>query len=590
MPCNSRTYITCDSDSDENLYRMHDAPYQSRSPYGSDSRLCDNSNVNRRRHSSYSHEDILNLKFQQPTIDPRYRDSRPFVSSASNIYSYNARRDFFSRRRSSSSLHDDIIQPFQPLQKFIRPDGILRKSNTTLNSSTNLSEKSNSKWDLNPSIFIEEYSDDKEVEVKSNCSSTNVSCAEAHEPLNEETVAPFLAFEEIPFIDDENDNSTDHSEIYVPQMALNSHYADHCKEGGGSAAKKPLVIRNRKTVSFDLMESKDGSTDDELAACTKHAVMNKSNTWDQHINNIKHSSNAGTKQPNETIFKYCTYNRPSKADGSGNLSFKKPLQLEQENFDKIFAHFDDDEYDEPSHHNNNNKKTTVTQLPNTSITSVTNNTKELPMKMAKPVAWVPTNLYDKLSYGNGKVQALRSYFESMSEPTPNDFLTDEEQSSTIDQLREWSSFGTKSDRFKQKCSHSVFNLSDIGGSRCQFCANKQKCSNLDRCMSVPNMNNYHLKPDMIIPELKMDRPYAKYRNCRTHGNDKFFTRNSSELNPKRYYDDAHNYIPCSSPYHRSRFLTLRKIKHDQNQKKVRSASGSTVELNGSESDGGMEPR
>lgn len=570
MPCNSRTYITCDSDSDENLYRMHDAAYQSRSPFGSDSRLCDNLNVQRRRHSSYSHEDILNLKFQQPTIDPRYRDSRPFVSSASNIYSYNARRDFFSRRRSSSSLHEDIIQPFQPLQKFIRPDGILRKSNATLNSSTNLSEKSNSKWDLNPSIFIEEYSDDKEAEVKSNCSSTNLSLAEAHEPLNEEAVAPFLKFEEIPFIDDENDNSSDQSEIYVPQMALNSHYENQCR----GSEKKPLIIRNRKTVSFDLMESKDDHTDDELAS-TKH-MMNKSNTWD-HINNIK-PSNTGTKKPNETIFKYCTYNRPSKADESENLSFKKPMQLEQENFDKIFAHFDDDEFDEQCHQNKN-----VPILSET-VTSVTNNTKEMP-KMAKPVAWVPTNLYDKLSYGNGKVQALRSYFESMSEKTPNDFLTEEEQSSTIDQLREWSSFGTKSDNFKQKCSHSVFNLSDIG-SKCQFCVNKHKCSNLDRCMSVPNMNNYHLKADMIIPELKMDLPFAKYRNCRTHGNFK----NSQELNSKKYYDFAYNYIPCSSPYHRSRFLTLRKIKHDQNQKKVRSASGSTVELNGSDSDGGMEPR
>lgn len=582
MPCNSRTYITCDSDSDENLYRSN---YQNRSPYGSDSRLCDNLNVQRRRHSSYSHEDILNLKFQQPTIDPRYRDSRPFVSSASNIYAYNARREFFSRRRSSSSLHDDIIQPFQPLQKFIRPEGILRKSNATLHSSTNLSDKSNSKWDLNPSIFIEEYSDDKEPEVKSNCSSTNLSCAEAHEPLNEETVAPFLEFEEeIPFIDDENDNSSEHSEIYIPQMALNNHYENQCR----GSDKKPLVIRNRKTVSFDLMESKDDDTADELA--NRKLMMNKSNTWD-HINNFKHSSNTGTKQPNETIFKYCTYSRPSddqaSSDGPGNLSFKKPMQLEQENFDKIFAHFDDDEYEEQNHQKQKGMTdlpATVTKLSSSSVE--TNDTKETP-KMAKPVAWVPTNLYDKLSFGNGKVQALRNYFESMSEKTPNDFLTKEEQSSTIDLLREWSSFGSRGDSLKPKCSLSVFNLSDIAGNRCRFCVKKHKCSNLDRCQSVPNMDNYHLKDNMIIPELKT--PFANYRNCRTYGNDKF-TKNSPELTSKRYYDDGYKYVPCTSPYHRSRFLTLRKIKHDQNQKKIRSASGSTVELNGSDSDGGMEPR
>lgn len=564
MPCNSRTYITCDSDSDEDLYRRHDDfNYQNRPPFGSDSRLNDNLNVQRRRHSSYSHEDILNLKFQQPTIDPRYRDSRPFVSSASNIYSYNARREFFSRRRSSSSLHDDIIQPFQPLQKFIRSDGILRKSNQTLNSSSNLSDKSNSKWDLNPSIFIEEYADDKDAEVKSNCSSTNLSSGEPHEPLNEETVAPFVEFEEIPFIDDENDNSSDKSDIYVPQMALNSNYENQCS----GSDKKSLVIRNRKTVSFDLMESNNDYTEAELENM-KNNMMNKSNTWD-HIHNNK-PSNTGTKQPNETIFKYCTYNRPSKGDESGNLSFKKPLQLEHEDIDRIFAHFDDDEYDEQSRQT----KTTRT------------NTKEMP-KMAKPVAWVPTNLYDKLSYGNGKVQALRNYFESMSEKTPNDFLTKEEQSSTIDQLREWSSFGTKSDSFKQKSSLSVFNLSDIGN--CHFCVNKHKCSYVDRCMSVPNMNNYHLNADMIIPELNTDILFAKYRNCRAHGNYKYF-KNLQELSSKRYYDDTHNYVPCSSPYHRSRFLTLRKIKHDQNQKKIRSASGSTAELYGSDSDGGLEPR
>lgn len=269
-----------------------------------------------RRHSSYSHEDILNMKYQQNGIDPRYRDTRPFVNSSSNIYEYNARRDFFSRRRSSSSLQDDLIQPFKTFQLPKAPvEGILRKSNPTLtNSGGSLSDKSiTSRWDLNPSIFIEEYDETKAAaeaaaaaaaalaateENKSNASSvTNLSIGCAVTPSEDTNTTSFAGdVDEIPFIDDELVISSDHSEpIYIPAEMERHEYRPR------SAVPKPPMIRNRKTVSFDLIERND-----EQDCQPSSGWMNKSSTCG-HITGVQFSKSAAPPSAAKPIFKFCSF-------------------------------------------------------------------------------------------------------------------------------------------------------------------------------------------------------------------------------------------------------------------------------------------
>lgn len=352
--------------------------------YNANEYLRSSPHLNYRRHSSYSHEDILNMKYQHVPVDPRYRDSRPFVKSSSNIYD-NVRRDFMSRRRSSSSLQDDVLRPFQLMQM----NEFLRKSSPTMNQRTrstspNVSDKSNSNWNLNPSIFIEEYDDTKVEEVKSNNSSTNVSQTEIQQPLNEESVAPFAGCDEIPFIDDENIFISAHQicDDIIPDVNCVA-----CNEPTVEMPKSPNLtqyLKNRKTVSFDLeLDGVDAeiirilpplppppqiTTQMQMqtqAKSQKKQSNNKPNTCD-HITNVmlnKCGKDAGTNPScasnaaydptsdglinatNEPIFKFCTYKRSNSntKPNNGTESFKNIPSLDNDNFSAYF--YDEDSND-----------------------------------------------------------------------------------------------------------------------------------------------------------------------------------------------------------------------------------------------------
>lgn len=335
-PTSSSRLFEYDSDESLNLYEK-DAysvqPFQPSSSfgiYGSNDALR-LPHLNYRRYSSYSHEDILNMKYQHVTIDPRYRDSRPFVKSNSNIYD-NARRDFMSRRRSSSSLQDDVLRPFQLLQmnEFLRRSSptMNRTRSTSPNISDKISDKSNSNWNLNPSIFIEEYIDNPEV--KSNNSSTNLSNTEYHQPLNEESVAPFAGCDEIPFIDDEHVfiSAQHHHRIcdnYLPDV----NCVDMPKPLPPQTQTQSQTVKNRKTVSFDLMDE----TDNEL--------FNIDNIDKIEIINPRTATTVDneTKEP---IFKFCTYklSKSNTKSNNGTESFKNIPTLDNDNYSAYF--YDED--------------------------------------------------------------------------------------------------------------------------------------------------------------------------------------------------------------------------------------------------------
>lgn len=601
--------------------------------YGSNELLYNSPHVNYRRHSSYSHEDILNMKYQNPPMDPRYRDSRPFIRSSSNIYDH-VRRDFMSRRRSSSSLQEDILRPFQQMQL----NEYMRKSSPTMNrtrsSSPNMSDKSNSNWNLNPSIFIEEYNDNQ-AEVKSNNSSTNVSFIEPHQPLNEESVAPFAGCDEIPFIDDENEFLSHVCDKYLPNTDAN--YIDFCRYS--HPPNPPLVtvkdstqpyIKNRKTVSFDLMDSME-----ELNKIRKGNAINKSTTCD-HIMNMKLSKCENTEwskscdqqnnqfniNTNEPIFKFCTLKNSTNSNPNNETkSFKRKPSLDNDN---LSAYFDKDDQinDQLKKHSIIDAKAIaldLSELQSDSTNSSTQNEDELlkpnkidvscvkptdvksnSSKFAYITSWKPPPFFDKMNFGHGKVMALKNYFEKLkmpekilSESTPNlpnnndtdhQKLTASERQTVLDQLREWSEFGTS-----EKCEHSIKKSTICSNPVTRSVLNLTVTTSINEVppppstahleksphhKSTPDFNEYFLSDDMLLPELKPKKFPESYivRKQKISTNIKMtqgFTKSCPDLKaePKSTLISKFKTNIYNSPCHRSAYLTLRKIKQNQKMNK-----------------------
>lgn len=556
------------------------------------------------------------MKYQKPQIDPRYRDTRPFVSSASNIYEYKEKQDLFTRRRSSSSLQDEMIQPFKTFQqKAVRvgSDGVHRKSNPTITTSGgSLSEKSTtSKWDVNPSIFIEEYDESKystaAEENRSPSSSTKSLVkpdVELHEPLDAESVASLVGDEELPFIDDELANQSDESEpIYVP-TAMQSH------EYVGSR-KAPPIVKNRKTVSFDLVEKING--------CDIN--MNKSKTCG-HITNISFSDIASKRncsqsveiaktKPNINVRSF-NYETPISVDHPKPNPMPRMKREDSDDTepDNLSAYFDNDE---PSHNQcavgqrkhidedavaldltglvSSDSTSPPIQTPplavpeDEEIAPVPKPRQSKPMefiykeqKRWQPSSWVPTNLYDRLAFGNGKVQALRSFFEGhqnrkqKTESSPDlrrksNKLTSAEQQSVIQQLREWSEFGSQPNLVSQSVDNVVWPNRDA----CQTChqLTHQSFPDIDmECRRIkPTSRCSSSKPTAYLIR-KKDNICS--RSTHNTNNNNALSQSVPELfqkptrmvyvpsNPKLVYGS-----PCGGP----KFLTLRKIKHAQSRKK-----------------------
>lgn len=622
--------------SDESLQSQAPNPFgvnQKYSPFGSSERFSyinqpNNYNPNQRRHSSYSHEDILSMKYQQPQIDPRYRDTRPFVSSASNIYEYKEKQDLFTRRRSSSSLQDELVQPFKTFQqKAARgcSDGVHRKSNPTVTTSGgSLSDKiTNSKWDVNPSIFIEEYDDTKHsnaAEQNRSPSSSTKSLAkpdvELHEPLDEESVAPFVGSDELPFIDDELANQSDESEpIYVPS-AMQSH------EYVGSR-KGPPMIKSRKTVSFDLIEKNHGNNGN--AQCDSN--ISKSQTCghitnisfsDLEINRKRSQSSQSTKVtiPSKPILTHYEAYSNSQSVILSNivdpLKAKPSLHLKKEDSDdtepdNLSAYFDNDgpshvkcDLTRRKHIDEDSVALDLTGLVSSDSTSPPIPTPPLAVpevdivpapksiefiykeqKRWQPSSWVPTNLYDRLAFGNGKVHALRSFFEGyqkrkqqrLTESSPDlrrksNKLTANEQQQVMQQLREWSDFGSQPTLLSQ----SVDNMTRSN--------NRDTCKTCQQLthQSVPDIDVEcrRIKPTSSSPSrAKLPDAYLIRKKGNICSNT---TTELSQSVPELFQKPTRMvYVPSNpkliygSPCGSTKFLTLRKIKHAQSRKKASSS-------------------
>lgn len=610
--------------------------------YNSNEFLFHSPHLNQRRHSSYSHEDILHMKYQTPPVDPRYRDSRPFIKSSSNIYDH-ARRDFMSRRRSSSSLQEDILRPFQQIQL----NEYMRKSSPTMNrtrsnSPNASSDQSNSNLNLNnPAIFIEEYND-HQTEVKSNNSSTNLSFTNEspNQPLNEESVA---GCDNIPFIDDENDQVT--QPIATVAVGRRATIQSGAADVNAAAVAAAFMNKNRKTVSFDLMDSME-----ELNRIRRsNVILNKSSTCD-HITNVKFNkckagcaaavgnkaAPAATVAANEPIFKFCTLKQypPSVAHPSDQRteSFKKHPSVDipynnietSENSDfscnNLSAYFDDgaigNEYRSdgrigcrPSTSIIDAKAMTLdlTDLQSDSTNSSNDHPRPIgleakPSKFAYIAAWKPPAFFDKMNFGHGKVRALRNYFEKMklpadvapiSQSTPDlsstadsstQKLNADERRKVLEQLQEWSEFGTVEKPKRVGASvvtanpkpkpimRSVLNLTvttSFDERQPHTSDHNTEWSESNRCQSAPDVREHKKFPDAYIVRRQKVRTNIKSTTHDLRKSCPELVGDASPQAPKPFIISSKLKTNIySSPCHRSSYQTLRKIKQNQKANKM----------------------
>lgn len=592
--------------------------------YNSNEFLYHSPHPNQRRHSSYSTEDILHMKHQNPPIDPRYRDSRPFIKSSSNIYDH-AKRDFMSRRRSSSSLQEDILRPFQQIQL----NQYLGRSSPTINrtrsnSPNASSDKSNSNWNLNPAIFIEEYNDNQS-EVKSNNSSTNLSLTNEppYQPLNEESVAGCV---DIPFIDDENDQLAFAASNCDSTTELVNAPRDPCPF---AAVQRPTIQsaantvtymnKNRKTVSFDLMDSME-----ELNKIRRsNIVLNKSNTCDHitnvHLNKCKMANrervDAITKEP---IFKFCTLKHfpPTVAHSANEKteSFQKIPSVDNNSdcsCNNLSAYFDES----VNEHRTDRRigcrptstlidaKAMTLDLSDLQSDSTNSSTDPRPIAIdAKPskfayiAAWKPPAFFDKMNFGHGKVQALKNYFEKMkfpadvvpiSQSTPDLIQTTDdgklsaaERQKVIEQLQEWSEFGTAD---KPKCVNarmaaskpmmrSVLNLTVTTSFNADPSRNNDtniKWTESNRCQSAPDIREHKKFPDAYIVRRQKVCTNIKSTTHDLRKSCPELAAHACSAQPKPFIISSKLKTNIySSPCHRSTHQTLRKIKQNQKASKM----------------------
>lgn len=392
------------SDSDESLrqYRLsHHAPPPRPQSTLSLNQLCSRRSSNpdiypgaRRFSTSYSHEDILsNDQLDQIHFDPRYRDYR---SASSLNYSYNrSRSNSLNSVGSGGNMIGNQYQQFRRLSN---------------HSPTLIPLVPQKRWDTNPSIFIEEYHDD-EPTTKSKSEShdertskeTLCSSNESILPLNECDIKSFGDLSQIPFIDDDSNESAPcrfPDDDFERKSCMNQRVNNSC----------------RKTVSFDVIAGGASSS----AAHLKRFTSNGKN-FPKNPNSIP---NPTDKNP-----LLCRANVRSSRDGIN----RNPQQSQHTSV--------------PRSSSCDDHCTLVDKLIRLRLEECGKFPVDCKVKCREPTTRVC----------EGKVKALTTYFNSLpymvddckckklhqSTPDLRDKLTFEEMEAVRRQLKEYSEFGLK---------------------------------------------------------------------------------------------------------------------------------------------------
>lgn len=196
----------------------------------------------RRFSTSYSDEDILsNDQLDQIHFDPRYRDYRS--ASTINNSNYRVRSNSLHSMSSAGRVTPQYQYQYQPYRRVSSVSPPLHQLTVPLAPQPR-------RWNTNPSIFIEEYRDDDiqqkslsdaKVEKKKSLDSlynTSNDSLVLHQGLSENDIKSFGDLSEIPFIDDDSNESAP------------------CRFDESATDKEMIMRPCRKTVSFDVIETR----------------------------------------------------------------------------------------------------------------------------------------------------------------------------------------------------------------------------------------------------------------------------------------------------------------------------------------------
>jgi hypothetical protein len=431
------------------------------------SRRYSNPDIQRRCSLSLSNDDILsNDQLQQIHFDPRYRDYRS--SSSLNRLSSNVQIPPAAQKRNRSTSLTSMRSSHSS------GSGDILRSRT--NSDVGINFPVVQRFDTNPCIYVEEYDDNNENTLKGlyNFDTNN-------QPLSEVSLKSCLGdnVDEIPYIDDVGEVVVD---VVIPLNRATPPLAPSQKATTSIMTNRRNSNSScRKTVSFDFF-TEDEVTNDPPPAIVVTPVLTKSQTCHENICEPPPPPQNGTKPQPEPIFEFCKVKPkqqmiPMSEQETNILNSTKESITSCSNVSspkrssssKCDSGIVGRERATPP-----KERTRKTSIVDFLERAEPPNTKIVRVKIDRDSSKKPKILWSSQSLGAivdvdldqleaaGKVKALTQYFDGLdgdgrkvfSKSTPDlrvvappppggDKLTQAERDTVLQQLKEWSEFGTK---------------------------------------------------------------------------------------------------------------------------------------------------
>lgn len=475
--------------------------------------------------------------------EPVDRYSRPYSRFAERQPSPTY---FQMRRRSSSPLQDDAFRQVQELHIDPRYRDTRPIARSSSNLALTMADTNCTRWDTTPSIYIEQYNDQNPVEVNSMESLNNTtSYSDAHQPLNEDSMASCADSDDIPFIDD--GSPSDQDNIYIPPNII---VPKNSSKTGIMVDKSSTSRRSssgcRKTVSFDLLDYNDRKTN---SSDYVEYSFNKSKTCS--VISDARLENFGT---NTSDFDYGYDDIEDENMRNGIYSQDSPPELK--NFDQNELKLDLSHVNSTSSSSTNEASEEDVKEELDKIEIMKRNY-QVPLKKSNSSFDICSPYEADLQnrkFGDGKVKVLAKYFEHKSlkqkcksspelNITKTNKLNNYEQDQILAQLKEWSIFGSKGREILPE----------------KPCSPKRDTESIWK--SEPTLFSYITQTQVPPQRLSFLR---KTRHCNAH-----------YINTVPLVNACYKSCPnlCkkptllhSSPFHSSRFMTLRKLKRHCKQK------------------------
>lgn len=481
----------------------------------------------RRYSTSYSQEDILsNDQLEQIHFDPRYRDYR----SASSLYN----------RTRSNSLNSvgsggNIINQYQQFRRLSN-----QSPSPPLLGAPLMPQK---RWDTNPSIFIEEYYDDNpscnsKIKSKSESRSSILksagnskgskdtlgSSSDSLLPLNECDIKSFGDLSNIPFIDDDsNDSAADNTNRFANTRSDNEISGFTQSTSFQQPSTKSANSNCRKTVSFDVIAGQSSSKQQQQPKIFSTDYGNnfpqipKSNPYP--TDSVIPPSRTNVRTTRDGINRYPYYYQSSYRKSSSRVPNSSSCDDHCTLFEKLIRLKMEEERE------NLHRDCCRRGLAGRSCDG-----KNEPIQFCEGKVKALTTYFNTLPYLSDNCKCVQAYQSTPDLSTAtcrSDKLSDNEMEMVRRQLKEWSEFGLKSsdkpesgrltcdffttDHYKnnvqrdcrtriEKMCRSLEDLAEPCPLICHHC-----CVNVHKCCRLPS-------PKQI---LSVPPPRADRHNCRS---------------------------------------------------------------------------